>query len=299
MKLNLRAIDLNLLTIFESIMTHKKMSRAAEQLHMTQPAVSHALARLRTTFNDELFVRTRGGMKPTPKALSLADPIRDALLQIQEALDCEQEFDPATAQRSLSLSLMQYGEITMLPRLLNKIEDQAPNVSIESVDEDPVIALDKVRELAIDFCFDVKKPEDERLDYGLCGEEEWAIISRKDHPRLKSVITPAQYFKEQHVVLAIQGERKQYIEDIMATLGGERKILAEAQQLIAIPTLVMGTDAIATLPRQMIDYLPYRHHLNLLETPLKLPATPLYLIWHRAMNKDQGHQWLKDLLLQV
>lgn len=280
-------------------MTHKKMSRAAEQLHMTQPAVSHALARLRTTFNDELFVRTRGGMKPTPKALSLADPIRDALLQIQEALDCEQEFDPATAQRRFRLSLLQYGEITMLPRLLNKLEDQAPYVSIESVDEDPVIALDKVRELEIDFCFDVRKPEDERLDCSLCGEEEWVVISRKDHPRLKNAITPAQYFKEQHVVLAIQGERKQYIEDIMAALGGERKILAEAQQLIAIPTLVMGTDAIATLPRQMIDYLPYRHYLNLLETPLKLPATPLYLIWHRAMNKDQGHQWLKDLLLQA
>jgi len=100
MKLNLRAIDLNLLTIFDAIMQEKRMSKAAECLHMTQPAVSHALARLRTTFQDELFIRTRGGMKPTPKAMLLAPPIRDALLQIQEALEAGEQFDPSVARRT-------------------------------------------------------------------------------------------------------------------------------------------------------------------------------------------------------
>lgn len=299
MKLNLRAIDLNLLTIFAAIMTEKQMSRAADQLHMTQPAVSHALARLRLTFDDELFVRTRRGMVPTPKAQALAGPIMDALTQIQQTLQSAPPFDPLSSQRIFRIAFMQYGEISLLPNLLGQLGGTSNSISIESVSEDHHNPLDRVREFEIDFCFDVEPPKDERLQASLCGQEEWVVIASRQHPRLRQQITPAEYFNERHIVLALHGQRKQLVQQTMQALGGKRKILAEAQQYIAIPSLVMQSEGIATVPKKLVDYPLYRDGLRILEMPLQLPHTAYYLIWHKAMDKDQGHQWMKQRILEA
>lgn len=296
MKLNLRAIDLNLLTIFNAIMTEGQLSRAAEQLHMTQPAVSQALARLRATFDDELFVRTRKGMVPTLKARALASPIRDALIQIQEALEANQDFDPRTAERTFRIAFRQYGEISLLPSLLQQVNREAEAITIESVGDDGN-GLEQVREYELDFCFDVAVPEDDRLDSCLCGTEEWVVIARKQHPRLRKSITAQQYFQEKHIILALTGEKKEMVQKTFSVFKSQRRILAEAQQFIAIPSLVMQSDAIATVPRKMTEFVLYRDQLTIMEMPLKLPATPFYLVWHRAMNKDQGHQWLRQMIL--
>lgn len=298
MKLNLRSIDLNLLTIFSAIMTENQMSRAAEQLHMTQPAVSHALARLRLTFNDELFVRTRRGMVPTPKALALAGPIMDALGQIQEVLHDDPPFDPETTQRVFRIAFTQYGELSLLPDLLGKLGSN-PGIAIESVVENHHDPLERVREFEIDFCFDVEVPRDDSLACCLCGKEEWVVIASKHHPRLRSSITPAEYFSERHVVLALQGQRKQFVQQTMQALGGKRKILAEVQQYVAIPTLVMQCEGIATVPKRLVDYSLYHDRLTILEMPLSLPATPYYLIWHSAMSRNQGHLWMKQRIQEA
>ena len=298
MKLNLRAIDLNLLTIFDAIMQHKRMSQAAEALHMTQPAVSHALARLRTTFNDALFIRTRAGMKPTPKALQLAGPIRDALRQIQEALESDEPFDPLQAQRTFTIAFAQYGEMSVFPALLDRIHQASSALRINSIGEANAEALELLKEGNIDFCFDMQAPDDDRLESFLFSEEDWVIIARKENPRYKKRITAKQYFAEKHIVLALKGGKKQLIQRTMANLGGERRILAEAQQLIAIPSLVMQTNAIATIPARLAEYPIYQHQLRVLKLPFDLPKTPFHLIWHRAMNQDQGHLWLREQILQ-
>lgn len=298
MKLNLRSIDLNLLTIFDAIMQHKRMSLAAEALHMTQPAVSHALARLRISFDDELFIRTRAGMKPTPKALQLAAPIRDALLQIQEALESDITFDPQQAERTFNIAFAQYGEMSLLPTLLNRIHNAANRIRINSIGEANAEALELLKGGSIDFCFDMQTPADDRLESCLFSEEDWVIITRKENPHYKNHITPKQYFAEKHIVLALKGGKKQLIQRTMTSLGGQRQVLAEAQQLIAIPSLVMQTDAIATIPAKLAEYPIYRQQLRVLKPPFDLPKTPFHLIWHRAMNKDQGHLWMREQILQ-
>ncbi|RLU02086.1 MAG: LysR family transcriptional regulator [Ketobacter sp.] len=298
MKLNLRSIDLNLLTIFDAIMQHKRMSAAAEALHMTQPAVSHALARLRTTFQDELFIRTRSGMQPTPQARQLAGPIREALLQIQDALQSAEPFDPMTAERTFKIAFAQYGEMSLLPSLLNKVNQQSTRVGIQSVGENNAEAVAQLKDGGLDFCFDMQAPNDERLESCLFTEEDWVVIARRDHPRYLKRISAKQYFEADHIVLALKGGRKQLIQRTMADLGGERRVLAETQQLIAIPSLVMQTDAIATIPSKLAEFPLYDSQLRCLKLPFTLPKTPFYLIWHRAMNNDRGHNWMKDLILQ-
>lgn len=299
MKLNLRSIDLNLLTIFAAIMSEKRMSRAAEQLHMTQPAVSHALARLRVTFDDELFVRTRRGMMPTPRAQALAGPILDALASLQNTLQTTPTFDPASSQHTFRIAFMQYGEISLLPALLAQLAGVGNGITIESVSDDHHNPLDQVRELEIDFCFDIEPPNDERLRGCLCGQEEWVVIASRHHPRLKDRISPREYFSERHVVLSLQGQRRQYVQQTMLALGGMRKILAEVQQYIAVPWLVSDSEGIATVPRSLVDYPPYQQQLQVLALPFTLPPTPYYLIWHAAMEKDPAHRWMKQRLLAV
>lgn len=297
MKLNLRAIDLNLLTIFDAIMAEGQMSKAAERLHMTQPAASHALKRLRQTFDDELFIRTRQGMKPTARAAEIAEPIREVLEIIQDTLDTDLAFDPTLSDRPFNIAFGRYGELILLPRLLNKVNEYDTAISIHSYLDDQATGVELVKDGDIDFCFDFVNPEDSRLDSCLFNEQELVVIARRNHPRLSEHITVEQYFSERHVVMSFGSERRGRLQQFMSEQGGTRKILAEVNQYIAAPTVVMQTDGIAIVPRQMAEFFLYKNELTILPFPFDVPPLAIYLIWHKSMNRDKGHQWLKDLIL--
>jgi len=297
MKLNLRSVDLNLLTIFDAIIAEMQMSKAAKRLHMTQPAVSHALTRLRATFDDELFIRTRNGMKPTPRAEELSGPIREVLSLIQEALDPEQAFDPSRSNREFKIAFGRYGELSLLPALLNKVNQAETFINLQSYADEHGEGITLLKDGEIDFCFDFQLPEDARLDACLCGQEEMVVIARKNHPRLSELLSRQQYFDEKHIIVAIGDDKREFFQNLMREQGGERKLMAEVHQYTAIPTLVMQTEGIATVPRKMADFFLYQHQLNIFPLPLALPLMPFYLIWHKAMNRDKGHQWLKKLIL--
>jgi len=298
MKLNLRSVDLNLLTIFDAIMTHGQMSKAAEALHMTQPAASHALKRLRHTFDDELFMRSRQGMKPTPRAQEIAGPIREILTQILDTLDSDQPFNPGESKRGFKIAFGRYGELILLPKILNQVNACPTNISVHSYLDDEETGIELVKEGNIDFCFDFVLPQDQRLDYCQFNQEELVVIARKDHPRLTTSINIEEFFAEKHIVMTFGSDRRELLQQFMAKQGGKRKILAEVNQYIAVPTLVMQTDGIAIVPRQMAEFFLYQHQLTILTLPLKIPPLPTYLIWHKAMNRDKGHSWLKELILQ-
>jgi len=297
MKLNLRAVDLNLLTIFDAIMTLGQMSKAAEQLHMTQPAVSHALGRLRQTFDDQLFIRTRQGMKPTPRATAIAGPIREALATILDTLDTGQVFDPGASDRAFRIAFGRYGELILLPQLLNKVGAFDTEISIHSHLDSKATGVDLVKANDIDFCFDFVIPDDTRLDHCVFQEQEMVVIARKGHPRLSTSISVQEYFAERHVVMSFGSERREHLQQLMSQMGGQRKILTEVNQYVAAPTVVMQTDGIATVPRQMAEFFLYSNELAILPFAVQIPALPTYLIWHKAMNQDRGHHWLKQLIL--
>jgi len=297
MKLNLRSVDLNLLTIFDAIMSERKMTLAAKRLHMTQPAASHALTRLRQTYDDELFIRTRAGMKPTPRAEALAGPIRDALLVIQETLEPNAAFDPRASDREFKIAFGRYGELSVLPRLLEAIDQQGTAISIQSHGDDTGDAISLIKDATLDFCLDFRLPEDDRLDGILCEHEEMVVIARNGHPRISKRLSKKKYFSEKHIVASMSEKKRELFQNFMKEQGGERDIMAEVNQVTAIPLLIAQTDSIATLPRSTAEMFQHTHQLNMFPLLFDVPKLPIYLIWNKALNRDKGHQWLKELIV--
>lgn len=300
MKLNLRAIDLNLLTIFDAIMEQGKLALAADILHMTQPAVSHALKRLRHTFDDELFIRTRQGMRPTPKALEIAPAIQSALHLIKTTIEDSQLFNPSESSRQFKIAFGRYGELLLLPQLLNKVNASQTLISIKSILDEQETGLDLVMSGAIDFCFDFVQPNNNKLEFCNFSTEELVVIARHNHPRLQcNKISLQQFFDEKHIVMTFGKQRRALLDELMTQNGGSRRIMAELNQYIAAPMVVTQTDGIALVPKNMADFFLASHEIRVMPLPLSLPPIPIYLIWHHSMSRDRGHQWMKKLILST
>ncbi|MEM9256990.1 MAG: LysR substrate-binding domain-containing protein, partial [Pseudomonadota bacterium] len=292
----LRSIDLNLLTVFEAIWEERQMSRAAARLGMTQPAASQALARLRLTFDDELFLRSRKGMLPTPRASALAIPITAALEHVREAVTPSQNFDPDKDDRTFTIAFARYGELSLFPTLLRAVDRKSRVVRIRSHSGDSIDVADLLKKHSVDFGFDYREPKDTNLNSCLFEHEEMVVIARADHPRVSKHLSRTQYFNERHIVLAVSDARRAFLEGVFSANNTQRNILAEADQAVALPSLVMSTDALATIPRSMAETHLFSGKIQIFDLPLEVPSLPIYLIWHQAMERDAGHEWMKGLI---
>lgn len=299
MKPNIRTLDLNLLKVFEAVYEQGGISRAAESLHMTQPAVSLALKRLRETIGDELFIRAHRGMKPTHRAEELAGPIREALAVVGEALEQGESFDPVASRRVFKIAFGRYGELDLLPRILNVLDGERSGISIQSVLDAGQTGVELVASGDIDGCFDFIEPVQPQVEYCEFGAENLVVIARKGHPRLKGSINLREYFSERHVVMNFGNERREILEDFMAARGGTRDVMAAVNQYLATPPVVMQSDAIATVPQRMAEFEGFAAGLQILPLPFPIPRLRTYLLWHRSRSSDMGWLWLSEKLLAL
>ncbi|MEH6348333.1 MAG: LysR substrate-binding domain-containing protein [Bermanella sp.] len=300
MAINLRSVDLNLLTVFAAVMEHGKLSGAAEHLGMSQPAVSNAVARLRLTFHDELFIRSRHGMLPTQRARELIAPVCQALEIVQNALNPENSFDPNQSNRIFKLAIGDYGELILLPALLSIFSQFKGDLQIQTYPEVNNESFDLVKQGQIDFYFDYKPPVEEQLDYCQIGEEEVVVIARKNHPIFKTQLSHDDYLNAKHIILKFHHSSLTMLEDFLRINKRiPRKVMAEVRQYVAIPGLITQTDCIATVPRKMAEYYAQREAIKIFPFPFEIEKTKTFMIWHKAMNQDQGHLWLKHKILEL
>ena len=300
MKLNLRSIDLNLLTVFDAIMHHGNLSKAAESMAMTQSAASAALSRLRLTFDDELFVRSGHGMAPTPLALDIAQPIHEALASIEGVIGSSKQFEPLTSKRVFKFVMGDVGEILLLPRLLRELETQGPSLSIQSLSSRDITNIELAKKSQIDFYFDYRLPDDRQLDYCQITEEPLAVITRRNHPGINKRLTKKIFLQLRHLVYTHHHHHIAGLETMFGEQQGlNRDIFSEVQQLLAIPQLVLNTKGVATVPMNLAGYFARTNPLDIYPFPFDVGALPGYLIWHRSLNRDKAHQWMKDLILAV
>jgi len=294
MALNLRSVDLNLLTVFDAVYAERNLSRAAQRLAMTQPAVSNSLARFRALTRDRLFVRAARGVTPTPLAHRLADPVRRALELIREGLEGVRAFDPRTSRRSFTLASAFGIEALVGADVLKWVRRVAPGVTVRGVATVNRQRLwPDLRDGVVDLAADFISPPDDRFAAERVMQAQAVAITRKGHPRIGSRLTLAAFLAEEHVVLTRTDSADARLDGAEALLALDRKVLLEVPSSLALALAVSQSNLVGVVGRRLAQMLAPQLGLKILPLPVKLPLFPAYLVWHRSRDADPGHLWLR------
>jgi len=300
--MNLQSIDLNLLVVFETLMEERGVTVAAKRIGLSQPAMSNALARLRRTFNDPLFVRTSEGMSPTPVAQSLIGPVRLALAQLREIFDEKSAFTPTASQRLFHLLTNDYVELIMLPLLARAIRDQASSISIRIQRSPNVFEPPSVNSLAESFDFAIGFfPDaltlDSRIRSELLREDRNVRIASATHPKIHGRISLRQYAEAEHVAVFYKKQGLGVIDTLLAQKGLPRRTAVVVPHFTTVPFIVSASDFIATVPERIAQRFSRQLKLQSLRTPIDIPPLRLTLLWHERFHADPAHRWMRELVI--
>lgn len=297
---NLSRLDLNLLIAFDALLAEGNVTRAAERVGISQPSMSHALGRLRRLLKDELFVRAPEGVRPTPRAMALAEPLRGALCVIQATLLQEQGFDPAAAERTFLLGMPDSIEIALLPRLLAHLAAAAPRVRVRvrGIDRfEAIELLDRDRlHLAVSGLLTEGAVHHKRRR--LYGAHYLCLYDPTLLP-LASPLTLADYVAVPHVLGSLRGDAHGVVDDALAPLGLRRTIAVTTPHFAAVPFLLKGGRLLSTVPLPAARIFAARFGLATSPVPVALPEVDVAMLWHASYDHDPAHRWLRTLVAQL
>ncbi len=286
--------DPKLLQLFDVLYQCRSVTRTAEQLGQSQPTVSIWLGRLREELNDPLFVRTPGGMAPTPRADQLIGPCREVLESLRRLTTWAPQFDPATAQRRFRLCVSDASHITLLPSILNHLRSHAPGIRLEAarIDGNTESALESGEaDLAIGFVPWLGAGMYQQVLF----EQDWVCLSNPHHPRLGQGISVAQYQAEGHVQVSA-GTGQKLLEAGLARAGIERRIMLELPGFLGLGMIVGSTDLVATLPRHIGQTLAAMHGLQVHDCPFAVEGFTVKQHWHARYQQDSGNRWMREVI---
>ncbi|QEY62217.1 LysR family transcriptional regulator [Metapseudomonas lalkuanensis] len=287
---DLRRIDLNLLVILDALLAEQHVTRAAERLHLSQPAVSHALGRLRDLLADPLLVRVGGGLTPTPRALELQRPLAEALGRVQ-ALLAPQGFDPGTAQRSFRLAMSDYGAASLLPTLTRALREQAPGIDLEISQGSRETMLEQLQNGEIDLAAGVFPELPDNLRSTSLFEEGFAcLVDRNSLPAQE--LDLASYLARPHVLVEMSGGGAAEIERALTRIRERRRIAVRLPHWSVAPQLIAGTDLILTVASRVLRRIDM-DHLAVVPPPFELPGITFDLAWHQRTLGDPALDWLR------
>lgn len=300
--MNIRDIDLNLLVFFDALMRERSVSRAAQQLGLSQPALSNALGRLREQLDDPLFIRSSHGMNPTEKALDLYEPVQQAIEQLREALSPSKPFDPSKSEQSFTIACMDAIEYPLLSAVAQRLQERAPNISLKLVIP-PVNSYEMLERGLLDLQIPVfEETKGDSLHVRTLMKDDLVCICRDDHPLIKQYgeLTLEAYLAYPHLRVTRTGVGASPSDVELQKLGKQRAVQIESRQSAFMPVyMVLDSDLIATIPRgtaqSVLKYLP----IKIFEPPFQLPRFGIEMGWGAIMQHNKGHQWLRNLIVEV
>jgi LysR family transcriptional activator of mexEF-oprN operon len=295
----LAGLDLNLLRVFHAVARERSVTRAAGRLQLTQPAVSNALARLRVALNDELFLRSPGGVEPTALALNLMGPVAEALDRLEETLVASAPFDPATAQRVFTVAMSEYAEAVLAPPLLETMAREAPGCMLAVSHADRTNAFSLLEAGVAQMAVGVL-PEPGALYTQLrLLPEAFMVLMRPDHPLAQGALTVERYVSVPHLLHSPNGSRNGAMDVPLREAGHPRRLGAVVAHLSAVPEILKRTEMIMTCSARLARMLAEAHGLACRTPPVETKHTRLSLIFHRRFEADQGHAWMRRLILAL
>lgn len=287
-------VDLKLLTIVAELFRTRSVSQTAENLALSQSTVSMHLATLRKHFNDPLFVKTSNGMEPTPHITELMELIEKSKDLLQAVLEHHVVFNPATSDRMFRLCSTDIAKITMMPKLMKKLQETAPSVRIELRSMSPNTArlLESGElDLAVGFI--------SSLGAGFCQQklfkENFVCVVRADHPRIKSTLTLAQFTNEIHLAVTTSGTGHDVVERTLEAKRIDRRIAMRVDGFLGISSIIVATDCIVVVPQQLAHFLTREGRIRMLTLPFEMQSYFVMQHWHERYTHDVANRWLRGL----
>ncbi len=297
--MDLRDIDLNLLVVFNQLRVERRVSKVAEKLGLSQPAVSNSLARLRKLLGDELFLRTPSGMQPTPFADELAEPVAYALGMIHGALNQRSSFDAATSRRSFTIGMTDIGEIYFLPSLMVELARVAPGVSVSTVRNTAVNLKDEMEAGHVDLALGLLPQLKGGFFQRRLFRQRYVCMFRKGHRLDKRKISLAEFSAADHVVVVSAGTGHGKVDELLERNGVQRRVCLTVPHFVAVGHILRATDMVATVPEAFAQQVATAFDLVSVAHPAGLPDIAINMFWHAKFHKDPANQWLRGLIFEM
>lgn len=297
--IQLRRLDLNLLLALDALLHAEEVGLAAERMRLTPSAMSHALRRLRIHFDDPLLIKGKGRMLRTAKAEALAGPLRKALLELEQAVNIEAHFSPATARRHFSIATNDYGDLIILPRLMALLAGQAPGIDLRVSHFDPETSQAPLETGNIELALHHPLQRAAEIHQQLLFKDDYCCAVRKHHPGIESPFDLENYLRMSHLRITARRDRPDPIDQALSRLNRTRRLALTIPNFSSAPMLVATTDLVLSAPRRCIQewcrILPIESH----ELPLELPGFSIAMLWHERFQRDPAHQWLREKLRRI
>ncbi|SDJ37051.1 transcriptional regulator, LysR family [Pseudomonas delhiensis] len=297
--MDIRDLDLNLLVVFNQLLIDRRVSTAADNLGLTQPAVSNALKRLRSSLQDDLFVRTYQGMEPTPYAAQLAEPVALAIHTLREALGRQDSFEPQRSERTFRIAMTDIGEIYFTPRLMDALSRLAPGCRISTVRNTAVALPEALQNGTVDLAVGLLPHLQAGFFTRRLFHHRYVCLCRRDHPATREPLTLERFCAYGHVRVVAATTGHGEVDAHMARLGIERDIRLEVPHFVAVGHILQRTDLLATVPERFADSCTGPFDLVALPHPVSLPEIDINLFWHARYHRDPANRWLRQLMVEL
>ena len=294
--MDIRSLDLNLLVVFDAMLKHQNVTKAAEAMTLSQPAMSAAISRLRVLFDDPLFVRTGSGMAPTPKAHALSPSVRLVMQTIQTDILRPKKFDPSASDRTFTLVTPDIAEVNFLPRLLSALAEKSPHLNLKTLAMPREAAADSLAsgsaDMAIGYFPDLHKAG--FFQQKLITNSHVCLV-RKKHPHVGEKITQAQFMQASHAVVKPDG-REHLFEKFLQTKGIQRRVVVELSHFMSLLPIIETSNLVATVPKDLAEFFVQHGDVRYVPTPMKSPVIDVHLFWHQRFQKDPAHMWMRHII---
>lgn len=298
---NLARLDLNLIVALDALLTERGVTRAAARVGLGQSAMSHNLARLRALFGDELLTRGPEGMRPTPRALALVEPVRAALFQIQALVSRDETFDPRTAERTFRLGLPGSTEVLLVPALLAYLCEAAPGVHLRLHAIDSARLLDDLDADRLDLAVGIGAFAKGQLHHKRRPllTETYLCMFNAERTGILAPITLDDYVRLPHVLTSLRPGERGVVDDALAGLGLRRTVVLTTPRFLTVPFLVARAPVVTTMHARLARFFAAELGLSLSLPPVELPEVSVSLLWHASYDLDSGHRWLRHTVARL
>ena len=297
--IRLTEIDLNLMLVFQYMYRERNTGVVAEQLGLSQPAISNALGRLRKSLDDQLFERTARGMRPTPFADAIAESVSFSLATLQESINHKERFEPLQSTREFCVAMTDLGEIHMLAPLMKRLATDAPGVHITTLRDTAITLKEEMESGSVDLGAGLFPQLGAGFYQRRLFNQKYMCLMREGHPFATGEFGREQFSLAQHAAVIAQGTGHRHIEDLLLRSGVPRTVVLKLPHFAAVPYIISETDLIVTVTEQLALRTCKRFNLIAREHPLDLPAVQINLFWHRRMHQDAGSIWLRNQFVDL